>query len=95
MADRTMDLRYGGRMMMATDAGIRPEGALTLRVPAPAAIRERAARMAHYRGLLEEASSLPGLSAVGPVTPLPLAGVDVNATFRRRGGQYGRESGNW
>lgn len=71
--------------LMSTDAGIRPEGVLTLRVPVPVGIKERPRQIAHYARLVEEARGLPGLTAAGVIAPLPLAGVDVNATFSAEG----------
>lgn len=77
-------LRSLGRMINQ-DFGFTAGHVLTLRVPAPANLRETPRQMVHYQRLLERLQTMPGVNAAGVVTPLPLADVDANATFAIEG----------
>jgi putative ABC transport system permease protein len=48
-------------------------------------VTERKDLIAHYSRLLDAVQNVPGLSGAGLVAPLPLAGVDANATFSVEG----------
>ena len=67
--------------LTAVNPGFDPARVLTLRVPLPAAITVKVRQAAYYTRFLERLGSLPGLDSAGLIAPLPLAGVDANATF--------------
>ncbi|MBI3282360.1 MAG: ABC transporter permease [Acidobacteria bacterium] len=67
------------------DLGFNPEHVLTLRLPAPASLRDTPSQIAYYQRLLERVQAVHGMNAAGLVTPLPLAGVEANATFAVEG----------
>ncbi len=71
--------------LIAVDPGFNPDRVLTLRVPLPAAITARGQQAPHYTRLLEQLQHVPGLKAVGLITPLPLTGLDASATFSVEG----------
>jgi putative ABC transport system permease protein len=71
--------------LLAVDPGFNPEHVLTLRVPLPTAITQDPQKAPHYTRLIEQVQSLPGLAAVGLISPLPLSNVDANATFAVEG----------
>ena len=71
--------------LLAVDPGFNADRVLTLRVPLPAAITLDAQRAPHYTHLIEQVQSVPGLTAVGLISPLPLTNVDANATFAVEG----------
>lgn len=67
--------------LLGIHPGFNPESVLTLRVPLPVSIKEEPLQAAYYSRMLERVQRLPGLNAAGLITPLPLGGVDANATF--------------
>jgi predicted permease len=67
------------------DPGLRADDALTLRVPMPIALKELRRQTDYYERILNRLGELPGVNAVGLISPLPLAGVDANGTFSVEG----------
>lgn len=71
--------------MLAADPGFRADHVLTLRVPLPTAVTQDSQRAPHYTRLIEQLQSVPGLTAVGLIAPLPMSNVDANGTFAIEG----------
>jgi putative ABC transport system permease protein len=71
--------------LMRVDAGFDPDRVLTMRIPLPSAITEKAQRPAYYTRILDRLKGLPGLNSAGLIAPLPLTGVDANGTFAVEG----------
>lgn len=72
--------------LRATDAGFRPEGVLTFRLPLAGgrnAARER--RIAFVGEVVERVASLPGVRAAGATNGLPLTGTGLGATVTVEG----------
>jgi putative ABC transport system permease protein len=68
--------------LRGVDAGFRPAGVLTVRVPLGGG-RNGAPdrRIAFFRRMTDRVATLPGVRAVGAVNALPLTGLAVGATF--------------
>jgi putative ABC transport system permease protein len=71
--------------LMRVNPGFDPEHVLTLRVPLPPTITEKAKQPAYYTRMIERLQTLPGVNSVGLVAPLPLADFEANATFAVEG----------
>jgi predicted permease len=71
--------------LLAVDPGFRPEQVLTLRVPVPASIQDKAQQIAYCTRILERLQQLPGINSAGIIAPLPLGDVDANSTFHVEG----------
>lgn len=67
------------------DPGFRADNVLTMRVPCPTSITKRPEQAAYYERVLDRVQSLPGLKAVGLITPLPLSNVETNVGFSAEG----------
>ena len=63
--------------LQQVEPGFRPQNVLTLSVPLPMfKYRVPDARVSFYDRLRERLMALPGVAAVGGITPLPLRGGD-------------------
>jgi putative ABC transport system permease protein len=71
--------------LMKVNPGFDREHTLTLRVPLPSSITDRAERPRYYERIMDRLQSLPGVTTAGLIAPLPLADVDANGTFAREG----------
>jgi putative ABC transport system permease protein len=71
--------------LLEVDPGFNPEHVLTVRVPMPTAIIDKAKQAPYYTRLLDQVRTVPGLEAVGLIAPLPLTDLDANARFAVEG----------
>jgi putative ABC transport system permease protein len=69
--------------LLDSDPGYNPDGVLTLAVPLPAAVSGDNERVvAFFDQLLERVENLPGVSAAGAISQLPLSGTYSSGTTR-------------
>lgn len=69
--------------LLDSDPGYNPDGVLTLAVPLPAAVSGDDERVvAFFDRLLERVETLPGVSAAGAISQLPLSGTYSSGTTR-------------
>jgi predicted permease len=74
------------RALNDTDLGYEPEGVLTVQVSLPSArYAEPEDRSRFYLDLVERVEAIPGVTAGGAVSGLPLAGLDGDSNFRVEG----------
>ncbi|HEU4386980.1 MAG TPA: ABC transporter permease, partial [Blastocatellia bacterium] len=67
--------------LLDVDPGYRAENLLTARVALPPRYRDNAQRVLFYDRILERLSALPGVSAVGATSHLPLTGYNMGANL--------------
>jgi predicted permease len=68
--------------VMALDPGFRPDHLLTMQMAMPARINTPEARRAYYAQLFERLGALPGVTAVGGTTRIPLGSTSVTTTVQ-------------
>jgi len=73
--------------LLRTDPGFRPEGVLTVRVPAGTGEQNEVKLASGYRALLERVRALAGVEAAALSTVLPLGPVEATTTVAPEGGQ--------
>jgi len=72
--------------LRSVNPGFQPAGVLTLTLSVPDARYKTSASLeAYWNEVLTKARSLPGVDAVGAVTPLPLSGDDFSSSFSVEG----------
>ena len=68
--------------VMTLDPGFRPEHLLTMQMTLPARVNTPEARRAYYAQWFERLSALPGVSAVGGTTRIPLGSTSVTTSVQ-------------
>jgi putative ABC transport system permease protein len=71
--------------VMMTDPGFRPENLLTLQMSLPARVNTPDARRAYYGQWFERLEALPGVTAVGGTTRIPLGSTSVTTSLQIQG----------
>jgi putative ABC transport system permease protein len=71
--------------VMALDPGFRPENLLTLQMSLPHRLTTPAARRAYYAEWFERLESIPGVTAVGGTTRIPLGSTSVTTSVQVQG----------
>ncbi len=71
--------------LLDVDPGYRAENLLTARLALPPRYRDNAQRAQFYERILQRIASLPGVTAVGATSHLPLTGYNMGATLRVEG----------
>lgn len=71
--------------VMMIDPGFRPDHLLTLQMSLPARVDTPEARRAYYAQLFERLESLPGVTAVGGTTRIPLGSTSVTTSVQVEG----------
>ena len=87
-----MTLTIGGGLLLrsfvsvlSVDPGFNPERLLTMQIGVPAHIATPAARLAFYDQLEQNLKALPGVTAVGGTTRLPLGSTNVTSMIEVEG----------
>ncbi|MDP1569691.1 MAG: ABC transporter permease [Vicinamibacterales bacterium] len=71
--------------LLAVDPGFRPENLLTLQMTLPDRLTSPEARQAFYDQMFERLEAVPGVTAVGGTTRLPLGSTSVTTTVVAEG----------
>jgi predicted permease len=71
--------------VMTIDPGFKPENLLTLQMNLPARLTTADARRAYYAQFFERLEALPGVTAVGGTTRIPLGSTSVTTSIQVRG----------
>ncbi|HEV2667678.1 MAG TPA: ABC transporter permease, partial [Blastocatellia bacterium] len=73
--------------LLGVDPGYRAENLLTARLALPPRYRDNAQRAQFYERILQRLAALPGVTAVGATSHLPLTGYNMGAQLRVEGRQ--------
>jgi len=72
--------------LRAVDAGFNPQGVLTFRIfPPEERYPDSESRLRFYEGAIQKLRTLPGVEAIGAVTPLPFSGSGWQNDYRIEG----------
>ncbi|HKQ78776.1 MAG TPA: ABC transporter permease [Blastocatellia bacterium] len=74
--------------LLGVDPGYRAENLLTARLALPPRYRDNSQRAQFYEQILQRLAALPGVTAVGVTSHLPLTGYNMGSTLRVEGRSF-------